>query len=72
MTPSITLPLSVERATAFLDFLWAWLRAVEPSTIDLRIVDGTVWVRNAEGWTSLGAVAGWLRLARALGALRSK
>lgn len=64
--------LSAYRAVRLHDFIWSCLRAVEPSTVDMHVVDGVVWTRNSRGWSSLGDSAGWLRLARALGALRSK
>lgn len=70
MTPITT--LSADRSIRLYDFIWSWLRAVEPTTIDLYISEGEVWTRNFGGRSSLGAAVGWLRLARALGALRSE
>ena len=72
MTPQATPPVSSDRLTRLHDFVWNWLRAVEPSTNDLQFVDGEVFVHDFGGWSSLGGYAGWLRLARALGALRSE
>jgi hypothetical protein len=72
MTRPLSLPLSVKHASAFVGFLWRWSRAVDPSTIELCIIEGELWTRNSRGWASLGDVAGWLRLAVAIGALRSK
>lgn len=72
MTRCLSLPLSVKHAIAFAEFLWRWSCAVDPSTIELSVIEGELWIRNSGGWVSLGDVAGWLRLALAIGGLRSK
>lgn len=71
MTRHLSLPLSLKHAHVFVKFLHLWSSAVDPSTIELRIIEGELWKRNSRGWASLGDVAGWLRLAVAIGALRS-
>lgn len=70
MTPITT--LSAERSIKLYGFIWYWLRAVEPTTVDLYIFRGEVRARDAGGWKALGSAVGWLRLARALGALRDE
>ncbi|MCO5107140.1 MAG: hypothetical protein M9907_08665 [Burkholderiaceae bacterium] len=72
MSPSTYPPPSRDWLIRLHEFVWNWLRAVEPSTTDLRFIDGELFVRDFGGWSSLGGFAGWLRLARALGALRSE
>jgi len=70
MTPIAS--TSADRSIRLHEFVWSWLRAIDPATIDLYIARGEVWSRNFGGWKSLGCAVGWLRLARALGALRDE
>lgn len=73
MTPDmIEQPLSVERAARLVDFISDWLARTE-HVADWRLGPGRAVQIFKDGcWQPCGTIDGWLRLARALGALRSE